>query len=126
MVFEFYGSGNGLARKTALCKAIESAIEKDIVVVAATQCLRGTVDLSAYKAGADLASRVVSSGDMTTEATVTKLGYLLGLGIPLSEVRDLMEKPLCGELTTLEEYKSVDLTSRSPSLLSPVREAWYD
>ena len=42
---------------------------------------------------------------MTAEAALTKLSYLLGKGLPLERVKELMTKNLCGEMTVLEERK---------------------
>eukprot|EP00940_MAST-03C_sp_MAST-3C-sp2_P002653 g2653.t1 len=114
LVLEFYGSGTGLAGKPGLIEAVKLAVDQGIVVVAATQCLKGTVDLGAYEAGISSADvNVVSSSDMTTEATVTKLSYLLGAGLPVDRVKELMGVSLCGELTPLDEYKRISLAPRS-------------
>ena len=68
-------SGSG---KSTLIDALAAAVRKGIVVVAASQCLRGTVNLGAYALGQRLQDiGVVSCGDMTTEAIAAKLALLL-------------------------------------------------
>ena len=53
-----------------------------------------------YETGLILQKTGVLCGyDMTCEAAVTKLMYVLGLGLPQSETRDLLRKPLRGEFT---------------------------
>lgn len=48
IILELYGTGNLSARKETLIRALTDAVKKGIVVVAASQCLRGAVDLAAY------------------------------------------------------------------------------
>lgn len=51
------------------------AIASGIIIVASSQCMRGTVDLGAYALGKKLESiGVVPGRDMTTEAICVKLG----------------------------------------------------
>jgi len=58
---------------------IEAAKRTDVPVVMVSQCPRGAVDLAAYEGGSAAArAGAIGAGDMTTEATLTKLMVALG------------------------------------------------
>jgi L-asparaginase len=42
---------------------------------------------------------VIGGFDITTEAALAKMMYLLGQGLPAGEIRRLLEIPLRGEMT---------------------------
>lgn len=100
VVVETYGVGNAPARDSALIAAFAEAVDRGVVIVAATQCESGRVDLTDYATGAELArAGVVGAADMTPEAALTKLFFLLSLGLPGEKVRERMGEDLAGELT---------------------------
>jgi len=100
LVLEAYGVGNGPSNNRALMDALHSATERGVLVVNCSQCLQGYVDLNDYAAGSALAKIGIISGyDMTTEAALAKMFYLLGQDLPLEEVKRLMRTNLRGELT---------------------------
>lgn len=99
-VLETYGVGNA-PEDPALLAALEAACGRGVVVVNCTQCLRGGVDMGDYATGGGLRrAGVVGGADMTTEAAVAKLYYLLGRGPDPDEVRRLIPIDLRGELTS--------------------------
>ena len=99
LILEAFGTGNIPGGDDSLAAMISEASENGTIVVVLTQCPQGTVRLGEYEAGAALVKAgAVSGGNMTTEAAVTKLNYLLSLGLSRDEVRALMEQPLRGEL----------------------------
>ena len=84
----------------AACDAAD-ATARGVVIVDCTQCLRGTVDLHAYATGtALLHAGVIGGADMTVEAALAKLVYLLSTMRSPDHARDLMGQSLCGELTS--------------------------
>lgn len=100
VVLETYGAGNAPSRDGALLEVIAEATGRGVVIVNCTQCLRGRVDMSGYATGAALAGAgVVSGADMTPEAALAKLIWLLGRGLPPAEVNDQLGRNLRGELT---------------------------
>jgi L-asparaginase len=95
-----YGVGNAPQNKALLAQLVQ-AQENGVIVVNCTQCFRGTVNMTGYANGHLLQNTgLISGGDMTPEATLAKLHYLLSKPeLSTQERRKLMTRNLRGELT---------------------------
>lgn len=103
LVLETYGIGNGPDQNRDFLAALEEATARGVVIVDCTQCLEGTVDLDEYASGTALARAGVISGfDLTAEAALAKLYYLLSRGDPPETVKQEMQRDLRGEMTVRE------------------------
>lgn len=99
IVLRTYGAGNGPTARWFV-DAIREAVDRGVVIVNVTQCVNGSVHANRYVAGDILSTTGVVSGyDITFEAAITKLMFLFGLGLSSSEVKEMFERPLAGEMT---------------------------
>ncbi len=97
VILHTFGAGNA-PTDAWLDKALEMALANGVIIINVTQCRAGGVDQWKYAAGAHLARLgVVSAGDMTLEAAITKTMVLLGEGWQGAEFRTKFEQSLCGE-----------------------------
>ena len=100
LVLETFGAGNAPGGADGeIVRVLADAVRRDVVIVNVTQCLTGSVNPT-YAAGRMLAEvGVVMGGDMTCEAALSKVAWLLARAGSAEEVRREVGRNLRGEMS---------------------------
>ncbi len=99
IILETFGAGN-LPNHQDFLNIIEKSLQQGKILVNITQCLRGKVIQGRYDTSKQLLKLGVISGhDMTTEAALTKLMFILAQVDSIDAVKLIMQSDIRGELT---------------------------
>ena len=98
-VLETYGSGNAPTAPWFL-SCLDRARQRGVYLLNVSQCEAGRVVQGRYETSAHLtALGVVGGDDITSEAAITKLMFVLGLELGEAETRALLSQDLRGEIS---------------------------
>jgi len=99
IIIEAFGSGNAPTDAWFL-DLLNNTLQNNIPIIDITQCVTGGVELGRYATSAELLKMGLINGyDITTEAAISKLMYLLSAKKSNGDLKALFETPLRGEMT---------------------------
>ncbi len=98
VIMRTFGAGNAPTEQWFL-DAVREASSKGLILYNVTQCLNGGDESKRYYTGDMLTEAGVISGyNITIEAAVTKMMYLLGSGMSTPEIKQYLTTPIVGEM----------------------------
>lgn len=100
VILETFGAGNCTTQEW-FTNELKKIIDKGIIVLNITQCREGQVIQGMYETSSHLKKiGVIGGSDLTFEAAVTKIMFLLGQKITNTQIKKSLQTNLRGELTT--------------------------
>ena len=99
IIIETYGSGNAPDYPWFI-DALKKVIDNGIIVLNVSQCQVGFVEMGKYETSLKLKEiGVIGGNDITTEAAICKLMYLLGNFSSREKITELLQKSMVGEMS---------------------------
>jgi L-asparaginase len=99
LIIETFGAGNATTQAWFI-DSLKKAISKGITILNVTQCNAGKVEQGKYATSAAFNKiGVIGGSDLTSEAAVAKLMYVLGNTTKQKEIEKLLRSDLRGEMT---------------------------